>query len=97
MKTIEIIITGKVQKVGFRACVRKLAHDLKITGMVINMPDGNVHIFASGDSMILEKFISMIYGCPRAVIRDVRTEEVPFKIFADFSIIKGESRISTGL
>jgi len=97
VKTIEILITGRVQKVGFRACVRKLAYDLKITGTVINMPNGKVHIFASGDSMILEKFVSMIYGCPRAVIRDVHTAEVPFMAFDDFSIIKGEGRVSTGL
>ena len=97
MKTIEILITGRVQKVGFRACIRKLAYDLKITGTVINMPNGKVQIFASGDPMILEKFISMIYSCPRAVIRDIQAKDVPLKTFDDFSIIKGEGRVSTGL
>jgi acylphosphatase len=47
--------------------------------------------------MILEKFISMIYSCPRAVIRDIKISEIPLIMLNDFSIIKGEGRISTGL
>jgi acylphosphatase len=96
-KTIEIFITGRVQKVGFRACVRRIATDLKVSGTVMNLPDGRVHIYATGELMILEKFLSMVYGCPRAVIRDIRQSEIQLKFFDDFSIIKGEGRISTGL
>jgi len=97
MKTIEIFITGRVQKVGFRACIRRIATDLKVTGTVMNLSDGRVHIYASGEAMILEKFVSMVYGCPRAVIRDVRIVEIPLKSFEDFSIIKGDGRVSTAL
>ena len=97
MKTIEIFITGRVQKVGFRVCVRRIATDLKVSGTVMNLPDGRVHIYATGELMILEKFVSMVYGCPRAIIRDLRQSEIQLKVFDDFSIIKGEGRISTGL
>ncbi len=97
MRTIEVVISGRVQKVGFRACVRRIATDLKVNGTVMNLPDGRVHIYATGELMILEKFVSMVYGCPRAVIRDIRQSEIPVKIFDDFSIIKGEGRISTEL
>jgi acylphosphatase len=97
LKTVEIFISGRVQRVGFRACVRRIATDLHVNGTVINLPDGRVHIYATADSMILEKFISMIYGCPRAVIRDIKTSEIPLMAMNDFSIIKGEGRISTGL
>jgi acylphosphatase len=97
MKSLEIFISGRVQRVGFRACVKKIAVDLHITGTVINLNDGRVQIYATGESMILEKFLSMIYSCPRAVIRDIRINEIPKKNFDDFSIIKGEGRISTGL
>jgi len=95
VKTIEILITGRVQKVGFRACVRRIATDLNITGTVMNLSNGHVQIFATADPMILEKFISMLYGCPRAIIRDLQTTEVLPKAFDEFSIIKNESRIST--
>jgi acylphosphatase len=97
VKTVEIFITGRVQKVGFRACVRKIATDLSVTGTVFNLPDGRVKVCASAETMILEKFISMIYGCPRAVIRDVRVASVPLMTFEGFSIIKNEGRFSTGL
>jgi len=97
MITFDILISGRVQKVGFRACIRRIATDLNITGTVINLPDGKVRILASGEPIILEKFVSTIYGCPRAVVRDVKITEIPLKIFDEFSIIKGESKISTGL
>jgi len=97
VKTIELFISGRVQKVGFRACVKKIASDLHVTGTVINLPDGRVQIYATADEMILEKFISMVYGCPRAVIREMRSADIPVKSYDDFSIIKGEGRISTGL
>jgi acylphosphatase len=97
VKTLEIIITGRVQKVGFRACARKIAMDLSVTGTVMNLADGKVQIFASADPIILEKFISMLYGCPRAVIRDVKITEIMVRTYDEFSIIKNDGRISTSL
>ena len=97
MKTIEIFISGRVQKIGFRACIKRIAIELNVTGMVMNLPGGRVRVYATGELMILEKFVSMVYGCPRALIRDLRQSEIPLKMFDDFSIIKGAGRISTGL
>jgi len=95
MKSIEVFISGRVQKVGFRACIRKIASDLHVTGMVTNLQDGRVQIIATGEAMILEKFISMIYGCPRAVIRDVQIIPQPPRSFNGFCIVKNEHQIST--
>jgi acylphosphatase len=97
MKTVEITISGRVQKVGFRACVRKIATDLSVTGTVFNLPDGHVQVYATADPMILEKFVSTFYGCPRAVIRDVKVSEISPMMFEGFSIIKNDRRFSTGL
>ncbi|MGA2914148.1 MAG: acylphosphatase [Methanoregula sp.] len=97
MKSIEIFISGRVQRVGYRACVRRIATDLHVTGTVINLPDGRVQIHATAEPIILEKFVSMIYGCPRAVIRDIKISEIPCMMFNNFSIIKGEGRLSTEL
>jgi acylphosphatase len=96
MKTIQIFISGRVQGVGFRACVRRIAIDLNIRGTVMNLPDGKVQVYATGEPMVLEKFVSMLYGCPRAVVRDISTHDVSLNQYDDFSIIKGEGRISTG-
>ncbi|MGP8256341.1 MAG: acylphosphatase [Methanoregula sp.] len=97
MKTLEIVITGRVQKVGFRACARKIAMDLKVTGTIINLSDGKVQIFATADPIILEKFISMLYGCPRAIIRGIKTKDIMIRTYDEFSVIKNDGRISTSL
>jgi acylphosphatase len=97
LKSIKIFISGRVQRVGYRACIRRIATDLHVTGTVTNLPDGRVQIHATAEPMILEKFVSMIYSCPRAVIRDIKTSEIPYMIYNDFSIIKGEGRLSTEL
>jgi acylphosphatase len=85
-KTIEIRISGKVQRVGMRNCIRTLAGRLNIRGEVMNMPDGSVLTIASGDPILLEKFVSMIYSCPRAVIRDLEIHDHSLILFQDFSI-----------
>lgn len=97
MKTLEIVITGRVQKVGFRACARKIAMDLKVTGTIINLSDGKVQIFATADPIILEKFISMLYGCPRAIIRGIKTKDIMIRTYDEFSVIKNDGRINTSL
>ncbi len=96
MKTLHILVIGRVQGVGFRACVRRIASDMNIRGTVMNLPDGKVQIYATGEPIMLEKFLSMLYGCPRAQVRDIRTTVIADKSFKDFSIIKSNGRISTG-
>lgn len=95
MKTLKIIITGRVQKVGFRACIRKIASDLNVAGTVVNLEDGKVQVYATGEAIVLEKFISMVYSCPRAVIRDLQIHDMPLTTFDGFSILRLENRINT--
>jgi acylphosphatase len=86
VKTIEIMIAGRVQRVGFRACIRKIAINLGIVGEVMNLPDGRVRVCATADQVILEKFVSMLYGCPRAVIREMEIHQIELAEFSGFSI-----------
>jgi acylphosphatase len=86
MQTIEIYISGRVQKVGFRSCIRRIAQKLNIRGEVMNLPDGSVRIIATAEKIILDKFVSMIYGCPRAVIRDMKTIDKEPKHFDEFIV-----------
>lgn len=86
MKTLELYASGRVQSVGFRACVKKVAQNLGILGDVMNLPDGRVQITATADEVILEKFVSMLYGCPRVVIRNLEIRERDPVTFPDFSI-----------
>jgi acylphosphatase len=89
-KTIEIRISGKVQRVGMRNCIRTLAGRLNIRGEVMNLADGSVLTIATGDPILLEKFVSMIYSCPRAVIRDLDIHDHCLILFQDFSIKRVE-------
>lgn len=88
MKTVDIRVSGRVQGVGMRNCVRHIAGKLNIRGQVSNLPDGTVRILATSDPIILDKFISMIYGCPRALIKDIEVTEVPAVQFQEFSIVR---------
>jgi acylphosphatase len=86
VKTIELYASGRVQSVGFRACVKRVAGNLGILGDVMNLPDGRVKITASAEEVILEKFVSMLYGCPRVLIRNLEIRERDPASFPDFSI-----------
>lgn len=54
------IVRGNVQGVGFRATTKFLAEELKLTGYVRNLPDGNVEIHAQGEKLQLEKLLSRL-------------------------------------
>jgi len=86
VKTIELYASGRVQSVGFRACVKKVAQNLGILGEVMNLPDGRVKISATAEEVILEKFVSMLYGCPRVVLRNLEIQERDTVAYSDFSI-----------
>jgi len=86
--TVEAYISGKVQGVGFRACVKKIASHLSLTGEVMNIEDGRVYIIATGENVIIEKFLSTLYECPRAHVREIESRETRLKTFSDFSIIR---------
>ncbi len=55
----------------------------------MNLADGRVRVVATTEEMILEKLVSMLYGCPRAIVREVRVVESEPLAFADFSVRKG--------
>ncbi len=88
MKTFEILVSGRVQRVGFRACIRRIAMNVGVTGEVMNLPDGRVKIIATGELALLEKFVSMLYGCTRVVIRDMQVQDRDIQFFQDFSIVR---------
>lgn len=57
MKSFEIIVSGKVQGVGYRFFVLKKANLYNIRGIVKNQPDGSVKIIATGKQANLNIFI----------------------------------------
>lgn len=53
---LHILVSGRVQGVGFRAWAAHEATRLGLTGQVRNKPDGNVEILAEGPPDTLERF-----------------------------------------
>ena len=52
-----MVITGKVQGVGFRYFVLRQAQELGIYGWVSNKPNGDVETLAQGEKAELEQFV----------------------------------------
>ncbi|GAB7015231.1 acylphosphatase [Methanogenium cariaci] len=86
-RTVRIVVSGRVQHVGFRVCVKKMAQHLSVTGVVMNLPDGTVEIRATTEPVILEKFISLLYSCPRAIVRDLEITDTERHSYDGFSVI----------
>lgn len=61
----EILITGRVQGVGFRYYVQKKANEMGVKGWVKNTVDGNVLIVAQCDESVLNTFIDYLYIGPQ--------------------------------
>ncbi len=64
MKSLHIIVSGRVQGVGFRFFTQEIAVNLHITGWVKNLSNGDVEIYAEGSKEILEKFLLLIKKGP---------------------------------
>jgi len=60
MMRLTAMISGKVQRVGYRAKVVSAAQNLGLTGFVQNRPDGRVLLIAEGNKESLERLASAI-------------------------------------
>lgn len=59
MKTAyRIIVSGKVQNVGFRYYTVQAANDFGVHGFVKNLPDGTVYMEAEGETDGIEGFVA---------------------------------------
>lgn len=65
MRTVHLIIKGKVQGVYYRASARDVANELGVTGWIKNMPDGNVEALASGNEERVMKFVEWCRKGPK--------------------------------
>ena len=56
MQRLRVLYSGRVQGVGFRATVARLARDFAVAGHVCNLSDGRVELEAEGERAELERF-----------------------------------------
>ncbi|MCZ6680754.1 MAG: acylphosphatase [Candidatus Poribacteria bacterium] len=74
-----ILISGRVQGIGFRYFTKQNAMQLGIHGYAKNLPDGTVEVVAEGDNATLDQFMTILRkGPPAAKVDDVKVEARPF-------------------
>ncbi len=70
---LDVVVTGHVQGVFFRASMRERADQLGVTGWVRNAPDGSVRAHLEGDADAVDSLAAWCsHGPPAAVVEDVR-------------------------
>ena len=68
----DIIFTGLVQGVFFRATAQEIARRFTITGCVRNEPDGSVRCVVEGEPDELDRFISAIQKAKHPDIKNTK-------------------------
>ena len=63
-RAFKVLITGRVQGVGYRYFARREAVKSGIHGYVKNLPDGRVEVLAEGEETILLSFINTLRSGP---------------------------------
>ncbi len=80
-----VLVSGRVQQVGYRDYVVREAQKLGVKGWVRNLSDGRVELLADADAAVLDEFLSKCREGPRfARIDDISAfpvEERPVKGF----------------
>jgi acylphosphatase len=57
-------VRGRVQGVGFRSFVERVAQELRLDGYVKNRADGSVEVYASGPSTRLDELKQRLWEGP---------------------------------
>jgi acylphosphatase len=64
MSAVRVLISGRVQGVGYRAWTAAMARKLKLNGWVRNLKDGSVEAVFSGDSIAIEQMLAKCWKGP---------------------------------
>ena len=99
MMRLTAYISGRVQRVGFRAKAVALATKMGLVGMVQNRPDGRVLVIAEGEKADLERFAKAIRIENTYIhVQDISIEFSPgLGEFSSFRKISGPDEIGERL
>jgi acylphosphatase len=75
-----LLVSGRVQQVGYRDYIVRTAKALGLTGWVRNLSDGRVEIVAAGDDAALQRLLEQSRGGP------------PLARVADIDVLPAEER-----
>lgn len=89
MKRVHVLISGKVQGVGFRASTRRRAKNLELAGWVKNTEDGKVEAVFEGEDDNVEEMLDWCRKGPSiAKVVNVDVEEEEPEILEEFDLIR---------
>jgi acylphosphatase len=87
IKCLSIKFYGKVQNVGFRYFVYRLAAELGVKGFVKNLPDGSVYAEVEADENTIDVFVNHCnLGPSHAYVSNIQVNEIPSQNFTNFTI-----------
>ena len=88
IKTYKVLLSGRVQGVGFRYFTESVAEKYSVKGYVGNTPAGKVEIVCQGEEEEVSSFIDEVSKGPAfSVITDIITEELKDKkVYNTFEI-----------
>jgi len=76
--TIRFVVRGRVQGVGFRWFVLRVARTEGLAGWVRNLPDGSVELLATGETGALARLRAALrLGPPASRVEAVEELELP--------------------
>lgn len=89
-KAAHLTVQGTVQGIFFRQFVKEHATNLKLTGFVRNLENGDVEIIAEGEPEQIERLAQLVKKGPEhAQIRNVQFKEKKWSgEFKDFKILR---------
>jgi acylphosphatase len=80
-------VSGRVQGVGFRYFVERVAGDIGVAGYTRNLADGRVEVYAVGEPEKLSELAGYLWRGPRmSHITGVEELEAPVQSYSDFRI-----------
>lgn len=86
MRSVYIIVSGKVHGVFFRASAQRKADELQVCGWVKNSARG-VEIKAFGSADAISAFVSWCHDGPEnARVDKVLVDDIPYEKFDGFSV-----------
>ena len=88
MRTVHVVVTGRVQGVGYRAWTADEAERRGLAGWVRNRRDGSVEAVFAGDAAAVEAMLmACSEGPPAALVSNVEVSEAREPVVADVQVL----------
>ncbi|ACD89192.1 MAG: acylphosphatase [Chlorobium limicola] len=88
-RRVHLIVSGRVQSVGFRMFIDRAARELQLSGWVKNLTGGNVEVNAQGAAPMIDELIKRAETGPsKSQVTGISIRELePDSSLSGFSVI----------